>query len=115
MKTIKLEYKEDHEKRVKLDYRKQLLAIVNAPIGGQGGVSVADMRSAIKIADKLEVAKDAVELEDAEHEFLNARVQAWPWPLVHVIFLEFSDAVEKASSKSHVAGTETAKTEAAGA
>lgn len=108
MKIIELRQIKDEAKSIDFDYRKTLLTIAAAPIGGQGGVSVAEMRRALKVTDKLEAAKsgDKVELEDAEHEFLAARVQAWPWPNAHRVFIEFVDAVEKAPSKSDMAGTE---------
>ncbi len=112
MKVIKFEIQSDEVEQVKLDYKKQLIQMANLPIGAQGGVSVADMRTAIKIVDKLEVATDSIELEDAEHEFLNARVQAWPWRRAHKIYLDFCEAVDKAPSKSDLARIEAEKAKA---
>jgi len=115
MKAIELKHINEPEKRIDFDYRKQLAVIINAPIGGQGGVSVSEMRPAIKIADKLESANGFLVLEDSEWEFLNARVQAWPWPNAHRAFIEFADAVANAAAPKSpdVAGTEGAKAEAA--
>lgn len=102
MRFITLKHIKDEAKQIDFNYRKMLMTIMEAPLGGQGGVTVGEMRRAIKIVDKLERHADSptgapvLALEDAEWEALNARVQAWPWPRLHSVYLAFGDEIEHA-------------------
>ena len=105
MKFITLKHIKDDDKAIDFDYRKMLTLIMEAPIGGQGGVTVGEMRRRIKIVDKLEKASEnpagaaTLALEDAEWETVNACVQAWPWPKLHTVYLAFCADIEAAPAQ----------------
>lgn len=86
----------------KLDYRKQLIHILEVPIGGQGGVNVGEMYKLFGLLDKLNKLEESptgvpvLALENDDWQLLNARVQAYPWPRVHRVFATFCEAIEKA-------------------
>ncbi len=101
MRFITLKHLKDDEKGIDFDYRRMLVIVMESPVGGQGGLTVGEMRRAIKIVDKLDrldspAGAPILALEDAEWEIVHARVQAWPWPKLHAVYLQFCDDVEQA-------------------
>lgn len=81
-----------------LDYKKELLRLSETPAPGQS-FSVAQMRKAIRVTEKLEAANGHVVLEDADWEFLNQRVQAEQWGLAHKAIVQFVSDVENAPTE----------------
>lgn len=113
MKTIQLQHVKDEVKNIDFDQATQLQFIVDQPTGGQGSVPIPEMRRLLKISEKIEAVikggkpYEPLDLEDAEWELVNQKVQAFPWPRAMKVYLDFADLVEKAPSKSDVAGVET--------
>ncbi len=105
MRYVTLKHLKDEEKKINFSYRVMLTTIMESPIGGQGGLPVGEMRRAIRVLEKLEKLTDSatgapvLALEDAEWEIVHARVQAWPWPGVHAVYIGFCDAVEHAPTE----------------
>ena len=98
MITIKLQHIKNEQGGVDFNYRNMLLAIARAPIGARGPVSLQDMEIGLPLLQKVEAAAigDDLQLTDAEHQFLSARVVAWPWPAMHPVYLAFGQAVRDA-------------------
>lgn len=80
------------------DYRKQLLTFMG---GDPRGLSLADMRTYLKICDKIEPLSPngVLELEDAEYEAVKARIDSWKPTIADKAIVQFIDDV-------HNAGTE---------
>jgi hypothetical protein len=60
----------------------------------QGGFTVDEMRSRIKIMDKLETDKKTVELEDAEYKTLRGVVKTHKWGAISRKVVEFVDYID---------------------
>jgi len=72
-----------------LSYKKQIEEIVRTPT--EGGVDYGEMRKAIRLLDALEdLAEDGVlELEDADYDYLRARVGKVRWPVIDKAIIQF--------------------------
>lgn len=77
----------------------EVLATV-AMSGGTQGMTIADMRQRLKIADAVDAAKKAnapcVELEDAEHGLLVRLLDVHPFAIAHKDLVAIADAVREA-------------------
>ena len=96
MKTIEL--KQLKKDDFKLGYREQLLACVRAPLAGERGMDVEEMRKSIRIIEALEKTKpgDWLDLEDADYEHLKQKVAAMRWNFAHQLIVQFVDDVNAA-------------------
>ena len=90
---------------VRLNYAQQIELIVgDAHDGGNGqrqGFDRETNRRAMRILDRLEAldeGADVLALEDADHQFLMTRVNAFQWPFADRTFETFCDDIEHASS-----------------
>jgi hypothetical protein len=63
----------------------------------ESGYTIADVRSATKVLDKLDACKDLLELEDAEYSFVLNRIRQVPWAMAHSDIVAFVDAIENAA------------------
>jgi hypothetical protein len=97
---------------VRLNYAQQIELIVgDAHDTGNGqrqGFDRETNRRALRILDRLEELNGSsiLALEDADHQFLLTRVNAFIWPFADRAFEEFCDAIENAPGKprAHEAG-----------
>ncbi|MEI3850033.1 MULTISPECIES: hypothetical protein [unclassified Ensifer] len=65
------------------------------------GYSISEVRAAVKVLDKLDEAPadaTAIELEDAEHAFVLARVKDVSWTIAHADIIAFTEAIENPAS-----------------
>ena len=94
-------------KNLWVNYKDTMINALSSPVGGQREIGVADMRTAIKIMDKIEAANGRVHLEDAEYQFLNDRVQNMKWTLAHKHIMQFIDDIAQAPTVEIDAGKVT--------
>jgi hypothetical protein len=59
---------------VDLNYKNQLISIMQTPSDPQRGANYEEVRKSIRILEKLEAAENEVELEDADFEYMKQRV-----------------------------------------
>ncbi|MCC7202452.1 MAG: hypothetical protein IT393_07325 [Nitrospirae bacterium] len=96
MKAIKFELKELETKEGKnFRYRDVLEVIVKTPQDKQG-ILIAEMRSLIKILDKLEAANGSMLLSSDEWNILKSRAGVFPWGMVSREIVQFVDDLEGA-------------------
>jgi hypothetical protein len=98
---------------VKLNYAQQIELIageaMDSASGQRQGFDRETNRRALRILDALEdqAGGGVLALEDADHQFLVARVNQFIWPFADRAFEEFCDAVEQAASKPRAAQAST--------
>lgn len=90
MKTIKL------SDFATFKTRDVIRQIIEAVPPTSGGIPLAEMRTRLKLLDKLDAAGDTLELEDAEHAHLQRLLQAFPFGVVHPDLVPIADAIENA-------------------
>lgn len=90
MKTIKCPTEEQHP-----DFKGQLKVIVGA--APDSGYTIEDVRLGMKILDRIEASKDALELEDAEYNWLRGRISNTKWARLGPDIVHFVEAIEGAS------------------
>jgi len=78
---------------VDFDYKTQLISAASNPKEGTQGFTVADMRQALALTEKLEATNGVAELEEDEWQFLKARVEAQKWLVASQVILDFVAAV----------------------
>ena len=102
MKTIELKHIKDETDGTDFNYQKMLIAIATAPMGARGTISLAEMEIGLPLLQKLETSAigEDLGLTDSEHQFLTARVAAWPWPAMHPVYLAFGQAVRDAKESA---------------
>lgn len=84
-----------------VNYKDLLLSAVNNPVNnaqGQATMTVTEMRSSLRVADKVEACKegDKLYLEDADYQFLKTRVDAMTWRFASHNIVRFVDDVDNA-------------------
>ena len=81
-----------------IDLIRQVIRMPLDRVSGRG-VSIEEMRQGIRILDALEgkQAGDILELEDADHAHLVAKVKAFPWAFVDRRLLQFCATIENAT------------------
>lgn len=91
---------------VRLNYAQQIELIVGEALdsgsGQRQGFDRETNRKALRILDRLEELDsdaDVLALEDADHQFLLTRVNAFIWPFADRAFETFCDEIEHAPSK----------------
>lgn len=57
------------------------------------GMDIAEMRSRIRVLDKLEAAEDSLELEDADYNVLQTAIQGNQWGVADKGLLQIIDDV----------------------
>jgi hypothetical protein len=87
MKRIPLEILGD------VSYRTIIEQAVQLPLDRTTGATIDEMRKGIRVLDALEHANGTLELEDADWEFLKAKVERMPWARVDRRFVQFYDDV----------------------
>ena len=92
MKTIEL------KTYGKLAAKDVLLEVVRQPVGGgtKGGIPLEDMRSDIRLLDKIEPATDSVDLEDADWSRLCRKIKEFPFAFSDRNIVAICDAVLEA-------------------
>jgi|SRR3990172_1318226 len=77
---------------------KFLIASLNTPVEGHGGLTASEIRDRSKIVDRLEAAEgeSSVTLDPAQYTLLKAAFRLTPWRQRHVLFVEIDDALEAA-------------------
>lgn len=79
------------------DYRELINVVVNA--APQGGMTMSDMRSRLRIIDAVEKSNgENIALEDADYDTLLTCLDAMRWAIVDRQIVDFEDAVKAARS-----------------
>lgn len=65
----------------------------------QGGYSLTDMKTRLKLTDLLEKANGEIELEDADYTYLKPLLSNMKWGVVNKGIIELCDDFEKAEKK----------------
>ncbi len=97
MKSVPLKVVEINEEN-NLDYKNELRTILITPEDRQAGANIEQMRLAIRVLDVLDVLDedaDVLELEDADYEYLQGRVQNARFGMVHPAIVQFIDDVSE--------------------
>ncbi len=81
-------------------YREILKEAINRPMNAQRGFDAEDMRSSVKLLDKLEAANSTFDLEDAEWEIVKKKVNDFPFAIADKELVKFIDAVNEAPEVS---------------
>ena len=90
---------------MRLNYAQQIELIVGEALdtqsGQRQGFDRETNRRALRVLDKLDELNDdnVLALEDADHQFLVARVNQFIWPFADRAFEMFCDEIEHAPSK----------------
>jgi len=58
------------------------------------GWTKADMKASLKVDTALEAAKETIELEDADFEYLKPKVSNMPWAVKDKALVEFTEYIE---------------------
>jgi hypothetical protein len=91
--------------KVRLNYAQQIELIVGEAMdnanGQRQGFDRDTNRKALRILDALEEQADSgmLALEDADHQFLVARVNQFIWPFADRAFEEFCASIEEAGKE----------------
>lgn len=80
------------EKVISLSYKQQLIEIIRNP-GAEKGLDLEAVRRSIRVLDVLDNAQDTLALEDADFEYMKARVLEARWPVVDKAITQFVDDV----------------------
>ena len=92
---------------VRLNYAQQIELIVGEAMdsanGQRQGFDRETNRRALRVLDRLESLNgdQVLMLEDADHQFLLTRVNAFIWPFADRAFETFCDDIEHASSTNN--------------
>jgi len=81
----------------RVDYRLIIDQSLRVPLDRTTGATIDEMRKAIRVLDALDKARDVLELEDADWEFLKLKVEKMPWGVVDRRFVQFYDDVTTAT------------------
>ena len=76
-----------------LGYSDILKMVINTPLNRERGFDANDMRTTIKIMDKIDAANGTLELEDTEHVALKQKLDAFPFAMAHRDLLDLIDEV----------------------
>ena len=91
-KTIELKIL-GNEKSGKFNYSELIRAIIQSPTNPQQGLTVEDVRKAVRVLDALDIAKDKLELEDADYEVLKTKVENFKFGIAHKNIVTFIDDI----------------------
>ena len=89
MKEIILKILDEESKVNKLSYKEIILTILKTPT--KDGLTIEDIRQSVKIIEKIEPAKEAVQFEDAEYNYLKKKINAFKWAIPHKNIITFID------------------------
>ncbi len=98
MKTIKLRTLGNEGEEGVLDYKKMLKSIVQLPSDPRQGLSISDIRQAVRVLDGLEGNGAVLQLEDADYSFLKKKIENYKFGLAHKNILTFVDDVLNAQT-----------------
>ena len=82
-----------------LDYAAMIRVIIQSPTNPQQGLTVEDVRKAVRVLDALDKSKDKLELEDADYEVLKTKLDAFKFGFAHKNIITFVDDILKAGKK----------------
>ena len=104
MRYIELKELQTRKKELVLNYKQQIALIVGEVYEtnqGRGqGFDRDTNKRAMRVLDALdEQGGDILALEDADHQFLLARVNGFVWPFADSIFEIFCSDIEQAPAK----------------
>jgi hypothetical protein len=92
LKTVPIEI---NGQAATLDYREQLQNILRAPSNSQAGADYEEIRKSLRLLDALEQNKSvpALELEDADYEYLRLRVMGARFLFIDKAVMDFIEDV----------------------
>ena len=76
-----------------IDYAALIRMITQLPTDPRQGLTVEDIRKAVRILDALDKAKGKLELEDADYEVLKTKVENYKFGFAHKNLLTFIDDI----------------------
>lgn len=79
-----------------IDYKQMIKQAISESQDPQRGLSVSDIRTAVKIIDKIDAAEEQLLLEEAEYQFVKSKVAAMSFIVAHKNIVEFVDDIENA-------------------
>lgn len=82
-----------------ISYRTIIDQAVTLPFDRINGATIDEMRKGIRVLDALENADGVLELEDADWEYLCAKIERMPWSRVDRRFVQFYDDVMRAEER----------------
>ena len=82
-----------------VSYKEALRIQIERPASQQAGMNVAEMRTALKLLDKLDAATDVLVLEDAEWEVVKGKVESAGWVKADRGIMQFCDDVISAPTE----------------
>lgn len=91
MKKIELKKVDD------FDYRAMLKALLATPLPGSRGLSLEDVRRAVKLLEALERADDVLLLEEADWSYVKARVSGAAYTVADARIVQFADDILSAA------------------
>lgn len=91
-KTIELKIIGDKKSGI-FNYSELIRAIVQSPTNPQQGLTVEDVRKAVRVLDALDKSKGKLELEDADYEILKTKLENFKFGIAHKNLLTFIDDI----------------------
>ena len=80
-----------------LDYKEMLTILMESPANPQEGATISEIRKSIRVLDALEKADDnALQLEDADFDYLLQRVRGAKFTSNNKVFIDFVEDIEEA-------------------
>ena len=76
-----------------LNYKTQIASILSTPSNPQAGADYAEVRKSIRLLDILEKANGTLVIEDADHQYLAARVKGARYLIINREVLDFIEDV----------------------
>ena len=98
MKTIPLKVLGKKEDGL-FDYKLIIKNILSVPSNPQVGLTVEDIRKAVRVMDLVDMSKDKLELEDADYDYLKQRVENNKFGIAHKSIVTFIDDILGAVKK----------------
>jgi hypothetical protein len=78
------------------DYKLLIKNILSVPVNPQVGLTVDEIRKAVRIMDLIDKSKDKLELEDADYDYLKNRIETNKFAIAHKDIIEFVDDILEA-------------------
>lgn len=82
-----------------LDYKMLIGTLMETPENPQAGAGIDEIRRSIRVLDALEGANGAVNLEDADYEYLVRRVKTAKFTSSNQVFIDFVEDIQKAGNQ----------------
>lgn len=79
-----------------IEYAQVLREVVRRPLDPQRGVDITEMRASLKVLDAIDASNGTLELEDADYDHLQTKLNAMPWNVVDRRILTLIDDVSNA-------------------